>query len=278
MMWFSNAVLASQIVVLYALAAPAALRALYAAARARNPDWLTVHPELAGRLDPRRAVALSLAACAAWLTTLGLLAAGADAGDLTGGRDWRIALLIASMLGWIALEWLAAALLQRRVLARIPAPARRRASLSPRTLAAFAHPFIIAPGLLMLVLLAALYLRAWASGAVDTPVAVWRLLSLCGGAALWALALRHCVRRKPQADAWADDWQRRAEVRGCIACLYLFALAAGWRALQDLSGVYLPGELDFFSWASVLLQAVLLLWLVRSHLLRPTHKKVLPNE
>jgi hypothetical protein len=275
--WFSDAVLASQIVVLYALAAPAALRTLYGAARARNPDWLNTHPEVSGRLDPRRAVALSLAAGAAWLAALGLLSAGADVGDLTGGRDWRIALLIASMLGWIALEWLAAALLQRRVLAHIPSPARRRASLTPRTLGGFAHPFVIAPALLMLILLAALYLRAWTHEEVATPVLAWRLLSLCGGAALWALVLRHCVRRKAQTDAWADDWQRRAEVRGCIACLYWFALAAGWRALQDLSGIYLPGELDFFSWASVLLQALLLLWLVRSRL-RSTHKEVLPNE
>lgn len=267
MMGFSTAVLASQIVVLYGFAAPAALRGLYAAWLARNPEWLLAHPDFAASHGPGRAVALSWLLGAGWLAMLlrGVLGDVPAAQDWTGGRDWRIALLIASMLAWVALEWLVTAVELRRIVARIPPPARRRAALVPRTLAAFASPWSIVPGLLMLAALIAAYLRGWYADAVDTPVLAWRLASLASGVLIWALVLRHSVRRRREAgDELLGDWYRRAEVRGCIACLYLFALAAGWRALQDLSGIYLPGEVDFFSWASVLLQAVLLLWLFRS--------------
>lgn len=277
MMWFSTAVLTSQIVVLYGLAAPAALRGMYRAWLARNPEWLRAHPEFAASHGPRRAVVLSLLLGAGWLALLSydLLGDAARGQDPTGGRDWRIALLIASMLAWVALEWLVAAVEVRRIVARIPPPARRRASLAPRTLAAYARPWSVVPGLLLLLVLAALYLRAWSGDSLAAPVLAWRLICLVGGAALWGLVLRHSVHRRREAgNELPDDWVRRAEVRGCIACLYLFVLAAGWRALQDLSGIYVPGELDFFSWASLLLQAVLLGWLIRS---RKTDKEDLPS-
>jgi hypothetical protein len=92
----------------------------------------------------------------------------------------------------------------------------------------------------------------------------WRLFSLAAGSLIWVLALRHTIHRKKQAvDEALGPGYRKSEVFGTVACLYLFILAAAFRALQELLGVYLLADVAFFTGASLLLQVAVLFWISR---------------
>jgi len=259
--YLGPAVMYSEIAVLYWLVAPATLRLMYRSYLNKNRAWVAANPAfVASRVKPAYATGLSLAIGLGWMVVLSFgLHAGAGQ-----SWQWHVWGLMLPMLVWLALELAVAGIEYRRICRAIPLPDKRRAAFERRSLRAFAHPAAITPGIVLLIALCMAYVVAYCHGLVEAGLLAWRLFSIVLGSAIWFAALRHCVHRKPQpADEALGPLYRRSEVLGTIACLYLFVVAAGFRALQELCDIYLMADVAFFTGASVVLQLVLLFWLSR---------------
>jgi hypothetical protein len=267
----STIVTFSQIAVLYWLVTPTTLRLMYRSYLNKNRAWVEANPAFAaGRVRPAYAIGLSLAIGLGWMI---FLARGMRDSE---SASWQVWALMLPMLAWLALELAVAAVEYRRICQPIPLPDRRRAALERRSLRLHAHPAAIVPGFLMLVLLCMAYVVAYCHDLIEADLLAWRLLGIAIGCAIWCAALHHCVHRKPQpADEALGPLYRRAEVLGTIACLYLFVVAAGFRALQELCAVYLMADVGFFTAASIVLQVVLLFWTGRviPKITHPTEEK-----
>jgi hypothetical protein len=108
------------------------------------------------------------------------------------------------------------------------------------------------------------YLTALADGSIAKSLFWWRIASMIVGSLILSASLRYSVQRKRQAvDDVLGPTYRRFEVLGTIACVYLFVLAIGLLAVQDVLGIYLLTNIAFLGSASVLLQIVVLLWVSR---------------
>jgi hypothetical protein len=188
-------------------------------------------------------------------------------GVVNGATDaWPAGVLMYSMLSWVALEAAVAAIDYRRVWLRIPLPNKRRAALTPRSFADFAHPAVVVPGLLLLALMCAAYIDAYVHEQIEVELLAQRIAVLTLGTLGWFVTLRYCVQRKNQAiDEALGPIYRQVEVRAAIACLYLFALAAGFRLLQERYGISLSDDVAFLAVVSVIVQAAAL---VGCHLLK----------
>lgn len=252
------AVMYSQIAVLYWLAAPTALRLMYRSYLDTNRAWVLANPAFGARVKPAYAIGLSIAI---GLGAMIVLNAQLRAGVSASRQVWA---LILPMLLWVLFELGIAAVEYQRICKAIPLPDKRRAAFERRSLRGFVHPGAIAPGVLLLIVLCMAYVVAYCHDLIDADLLAWRLASIAIGSAIWFAALRHCVHRKPQpADEALGPLYRRAEVLGTIACLYLFVIAAGFRALQELCDSYLMADVAFFTGASIVLQLVLLCWIGR---------------
>lgn len=267
MKYFVYAVMASQVVVLYWLAAPATFRLIYRSCLQRNPAWLEAHPEFAQRYrQANYPFALSFLLGLGWLIALG---GGIANGSLERAEPRT---LLWPALLWLLFELAVAAIEYARIGKHIPLPDRRRAVLGRRSVGDFINPAWIWPGCAMLLAIGLVYLWAYWSGRLDTDVLVWRLASLLLGAAIWSAALRYSVRRKKQAldDALGPPY-RRAEVRTVVACLYLYVLVLAYHTLQDVFAMYLDGNLLFYTVLSLILQSLALIWMTFNFPQRKQH-------
>jgi hypothetical protein len=258
-LWTLYAVIFSQVVVLFGVAAPATFRLLQRSYLNKNAAWLGDHPEFVARYGQVRYPArLSYLLGALWLLFLALVIAGGQM------AEHLTAALLAPAFCWMALEATVAAIEYRRVALKIPLPAVRRATLEPRGLRDFASPAWIFPGYALLAGIMATYTVGYSHELVDGAVFAWRMASMVVGTGLWIVTLRYCVRRKRQlVDDTFGPGYRRLEVRGTIGCLYIFAGFALLRGLQELFGIYLLTDLTFLTLGSILLQTVLLSWVAR---------------
>lgn len=257
--WPVYLIAASQIIVLYGLAAPASLRLLRRAYAQRNPEWLATQPALQVRLQ-RQALPLALFYGIAALWLGGLVYA-----TTTGQIDQLLPMaLLLPALGWVACEAAVGALDYRRIGSQIPLAPRRHTTLQRRTLSDFAPPASLVPGYGLLVAIAAIYSTGYGHELIDGRLFGVRLASLLVGTGLWISTLRYCVRRKRNVvDDTLGPAYRRAEVIATIVCLYVYASLALLTALQDVYQLYLLDSVTALTCGSVLLQAAMLLWIAR---------------
>ena len=254
MNWFLAPVVLSQTVVLYWIGAPAAMRQLYLGFFARNPEWSGQDGRMA-RLHraQKQAIGMVRLAGVAWLLYVGrLLALGADPGDL-------IPAALASMLCWLALDIAIGAIEQQRIGRSIPLPARRTATFAPRTVGAFIHRAWIVFGLLATAGVCGAYLLAHHEGLVDDERLLARLTVVVLGSAAWCAALWYAVHRKKHAiDVAYGPGHRHFDIHGTVGTLYVFAAAAGFFVVRDLTGLYLLSDALFIALASLILQGFVL--------------------
>ena len=263
--WPVYLIAASQIIVLYGLAAPTSLRLVRRAYAQRNPAWLAMQPEIMARLQ-RRSLPLALFYGLATLWLAGLAYA------IATGRidDLLTAVLLLPALAWVVCEAAVGALDYRRIGRKIPLAARRHTTLQRRALRDFAPPAAIVPGCGLLIGIVAVYGSAYSQELIDDRLFGVRLASLLLGTGLWIGTLRYCVRRKRNVvDDTLGPAYRQAEVIGTIACLYLYAGLALLTALQDVYGWYLLDSVTLLAGGSVLIQAALLLWMAHIGARRP---------
>ncbi len=253
-LWFVYAVIFSQMVVLYWLAAPATFRLIYQSYLTKNSEWIANHPEFVRRYAQEKyAIWLSRLLGAVWIAIAiwGLVAAASE--------QWLIGLLLLSMLVWLVLELTVSGIEYQRVYKKIPLPKKRHASLERRMLIGLANPAWIYAGLSVLAAIGAIYVYAYCRELIDVDLLLWRLGSLIAGAVMSIAFLLYCVRRRKQEidDALGPRF-RRSETLGAIYCLYFFAIAMAVRELQDLFGISLINDVIFFAVASIVLQVFVL--------------------
>lgn len=255
MNYFIDAVMLSQIVVLYGLAAPRTFRMIGQACLNKNPPWLATDPALRLRYrSVRYPLVLSALVGAFWLFRAARTITGQQPADTGNGS-----ILLLPMLSWLVLELAVAAVEYQRVWKKIPQPDLRRTTFAPRNLSAFASPLWLLPAMGMILALTAGYLMAFAHEALELHILLWRMGSLVLGCAIWACALHHAIHRKKQpVDEAIGVCYRRADVRATVACLYGFVAVAGFRALQDVFAIFLMPTLAFYAVASLSLQLLAL--------------------
>ena len=260
MNWVLAAVVLSQTVVLYWIAAPASMRQLYVGFFARNREWSGQDDRIAGlQRAQKRSIAIVRLAGVAWLAYVGrLLFVGADSSEL-------IRAALTSMLGWLILDLGIGLIEQRRIGRGIALPAKRTATFAPRTVGAFIHRAWIVVGLLATGALCAAYLMARHAGLIDDQRLLERLTVVLLGSGAWCAALWYAVHRKKQAiDAVYGPGYRHFDIHGTVGTLYVFAAAAGFFVLRDLYGVDWLSDALFIVLASLTLQGFVLV-AVRRH-------------
>lgn len=265
---YTEAIMISQVVVLYGFAAPQSFRLMRQTFLNKNPAWIAAHPQFARQqIAVRYPLVASLLIGLAWLVDSVRFISSAEMSEPAASSR-----LLWPMITWLVLEIGIGCLQYHRVWKKIPSPDKRRTTFSPRVLQAYAHPLWLLPAVVMMSGIALTYLLAYLHGELDLPVLLWRLGSLILGSTIWAAALHYAIHRKKQPlDESLGARYRRTDVRATVACLYGFAAIAGFRALQDVFAVFLIPNLVFYTFASLILQLLALFWITFDFSNRPSN-------
>ncbi len=250
-LWLITAITVSQIVILYGLAAPLAMRETCELFLSRNHDWVMQNPAFRQKHGALRyATGLSWLIGAAWLARTFHVASGTDTSD-----SEQIFLLAGPVFSWVILCVGYGCIAYFRVGRRIPLPTKRSASLERRTLRDYIHPAWVYLGYSLVTAISVLYLLAYMRDTVTADLFVARMSGLALAMTLQTSALLYCIRRKRQPiDGHIGPSYRKLEIICNIAILYLLIFIGAFRILQDVAGISLFPDLAFFVFASVLVQ------------------------
>lgn len=250
---FETIVFYSQLVVYHGLAIPHVARSSYRSAVERNPPWLAQHPDTLRRYPPPRlAIRLSYALAL-------LLAVAYPLGRLQTSVNTSLSVLFLSSTLAFGLHALLYHLVRiRPMVAQIPAPARRTATMQRRDLRDFVDPIWLWVAGLLNAAVVLVFLGGYLTGEIGAELLLQRTLGLGIGLAFSAGLLRYGLRRKPRpADARFRGTYRLREVQLYVAMFYLMAFVGLFRIGTDFLDVHLFTVLSYFVANSVIVQIFL---------------------
>ena len=204
----------------------------------KNPEWVVAHPEFKPHLLYTN-VWLGFSYVLAALTFIAavkftLITPILEPMTLV---DW---LLRGPIFLWGMSLMLYSGVFYLRIVKRIPAPVRRKASLADRQLSAYVPLWVVFLGYGLLSLVVTVYLWGWMSGAIDSNIAIKNLFRFSLVLVTMPFSLLVVLRSKHTAGEQIFGGNgRRGEIMLGIGVLYLVSIVGIHRILIDFFSISL---------------------------------------
>ncbi len=220
----------------------------------RNPDWVATHAEF------NRHIMINAAARGvAWLIAAVSAIAIVKYVFITPTPAYYALLLVAPLTFWVSAYLVYIAIFYLAVTRKIPAPARRQASLADRRLSSFAPLWTVYLCYALLLLILMIYFWALRSEALATALVARRLLAFCSVIILGSGVLMVTLRRKnSEMEHMLGASGRKIEVIASITLLYLIVLVGAVVILQDVFNIELFSLVSLLEAISLLIQVYFL--------------------
>jgi hypothetical protein len=259
----------SFVVLLFGFAAPRFFNIQYRSITAKNPAWISAHPEIGARLSPPKAsIWLSYAVGALLLGLIGYFLA-------IGWTDLRaIDAMTLPNVTWICLLLGYAALQRVRIGSNIPLPDKRNATLERRNIGEFVNPAWIFAGYGLLAAILGAYIYAFSNHMIEAALFQARSTGMAGIILITAVVLRVSVRRKRSVidEAWGTAY-RKLEMHLFVIVLFAGAGVGLWRLSQDLLHLQSVDDMAVFIGTNLMTQAMVLFFYAH-----PATKKLLTGK
>lgn len=237
----------------------------------KNPEWIVTHPEFnRHRLFTR--IWLGFCYLLAALTFIAavkftLITPMASPSDLI---DY---LLVLPMVAWgmgFMIYW---AVFYFGVVKKIPAPAKREASLDSRQLSTYVSLWVVYLGYGLLGLILIVYIGGWMSGAVGSEPAIRMFIAYSLALIAITFGLLLTLRRKhTEGEQVFGIGGRKAEVMINIGTLYLCVFAGLYRILNDFFSIT-PFSSDGFAVVIFSVIQVFFVWVLLHPKVRSLHRE-----